>query len=479
MLLLNDTINAQFFVELYGGDMRWCEPLGRWYVWNKNRWIEDTQGAVSSYAKDTVGWMQNMVRTDDPRLNYTGVSTADEAKRNEWVAKSGNLTRIKAMIELAKSEDGIPVVPSQFDANSWLLNVLDGTVDLRTGELHEHNKDELHTKLAPVKYERGLKCGYDPTAECPVWLKFLDKIFAGDKELIDFIQRAMGYSLTGDVSEEVIFFCHGSGGNGKSKFIGVLQAILGDYAGVIDTALLVKQHHTVHPTSVAALMGKRVVATTEVERGMLSEAMIKRLTSTDTLTARYMRQDYFTFEPTHKLWYSANHKPMVSGQDEGIWRRMLLIPFFVKIADGEKDKHILDKLLSEKKGILKWMVEGCLKWQSEGLNPPKSVLEATEEYRDEFDVLGDFVNDWCAVGDGEMTSANSLYEHYTSWCDLNNIDCMTQKRFGGYLSERGFVRRRNGSDGGRWWWYKIGIGLKSEATMGRDEKVKESDGLNV
>jgi putative DNA primase/helicase len=363
---------------------------------------------------------------------------AEHAKRSEKVE------RVMAIEKLARSM--VPIVPEMLDTDPWLLNVDNGTLDLRTGQLRPHRREDRITKLAPV--------AYDPLATCPQWEAFLDCIFDKNKNLIDFVQRLFGYSLTGEVSEQALVFLYGTGANGKSTFLLVLQALLGEYAEQAAPELLLQKKGDSHPTEVADLFGRRVAVSTEVEAGRSwSEVQIKQLTGGDRIKARFMRKDFFEFQPTHKLFVAANHKPRVRGTDNGIWRRIRLIPFCVTIPEHARDKNLVKKLQAELPGILAWAVRGCLAWQKDGLGEPAEVKAATEAYREEMDALGEFFDDCCIVGPKVEAKAQDLYGAYVKWCETNGERPMGQRSFGMALRERGFKDRKSGV---KVW---VGVGL--------------------
>lgn len=269
------------------------------------------------------------------------------------------------------------------DTHPWLLNVANGTLDLRTGQLRPADRADLLTKAAPVVYA--------PTATCPQWEAFLDRILGGDKELIRYVQKAASYSLTGLDTEECFFVLHGVGQNGKSTLVETLSALLGtDYAQQATPDLLMQKKQDRHATELAVLRGARLVASVETGQGKrLNESLIKSMTGGDRIRANFMHQETFEFRPEFKVWLSTNHKPVITGTDLGIWQRIRLIPFNVQIPDNERDGAFKTRLRESAalSGILNWAIEGALLWQQEGLKPPQAVTEATQAYREEMDVL--------------------------------------------------------------------------------------------
>lgn len=428
---LSDLGMAKRFASQHADRVRYAPGYG-WLVSDGARFQRDADGSTDRLAAATAEtlWQEVLLAAD----------RAEKKRIADHALKSESAAKIDAMLRLARTRPELVVRADALDADPWALNTTNGTIDLRTGELRPHCRDDLITKLAPVPY--------DPAADAPLWLAFLDMIFAGSAPLAAYVQRAVGYSLTGDVSEQCLFFAHGPGANGKSTFINAVSNVLGDYGKPADPELLLVKRGEAHPTSVADLRGARFVASIEVEEGRrLAEVLVKWLTGGDKLKARFMREDFFEFTPTHKLWLVANHKPTVRGTDYAIWRRIHLVPFNVRIADVTKpDPHFGDKLRAELPGILAWAVDGCLAWQRDGLNPPPEVRAATEQYRADMDVLAQFLDTCCHVEPDATATARELYGAYKQWCDDTGEHKLSQKSFGTRLTERGFERRR-GRDG--------------------------------
>jgi putative DNA primase/helicase len=437
---LTDLGNARRLVARYGKDIRYCHPWGRWLVWDGGRWAKDETGMVLQLAKERVRsiYAEAAVTADETARK----AIADHARRSE------SAMRIRAMVSLAESEPGVPVLPNEMDRHEWLFNVKNGTIDLRTGELRPHRREDILTKIVPVEY--------DPVAECPTWLAFLERIMAGNRNLIGFLQRAAGYSLTASTQEQCFFLLHGTGANGKSVFLTTLLAATGDYGIQAAPVLLLKKSGESHPTEVADLFGARLVVATETEAGRrLAENLVKQLTGGDRLKARFMRQDFFEFNATHKIWLATNNKPTVRGTDYAIWRRIKLVPFTVTIPPEERDGSLPEKLRRELPGILAWAVKGCLEWQARGLDEPAEVTTATSAYRDEQDALGGFIRDRCVVQPCAKVSAMGLYRAYVEWCGENGEHPMAQRNFGMRLTERGFQRKAG--TGGYSFWHGLGL----------------------
>ena len=437
---LTDLGNAERFAARHGEGVRYCYPWRKWLVWTGARWERDDAGRVHQLAKETV------------RAIYREASDAEDEDRRKALAKhasaSESETRIRAMVELSKSER--PISPDELDADPWLLNTKTGTIDLRTGELREHRREDLITKLAPVEY--------DPSAAAPALEAFLERVLPGE-DLRGFVQRAAGYSATGDTSEQCMFIHHGPGANGKSTFQEAVSAALGDYAMRTPTeTLLVKRAGGV-PNDVARLKGARFVTASETEEGRrLAESLVKDLTGQDTISARFMWAEWFDFKPTHALHLSTNHKPEIRGTDAAIWRRIRLIPWAVTIPAAEQDKKLPEKLRGELPGVLAWIVRGCSEWLREGLKAPEEVRQATRAYRAEMDVLAAFLADCCQRGDGEGAFAGELWGAWKRWCEETGEQVGTQKRFGGQLAERGFLNHRDSRTGRKMW---SGVSLRA------------------
>jgi P4 family phage/plasmid primase-like protien len=427
---LTDMGNAERLVHRFGADLRYCYPWGRWIVWDGTRWIPDTSGRVHAVAKETVrGIYKEAAKAgdDQSRKAISRHATASESE-----------TRVKSMAELAKPD--LPVSLDDLDADPYLLNVPNGTLDLRSGELRPHARAGMITKLAPVEY--------DPDAAAPAWTAFLERILP-DPEVRRFVQLAAGYSLTGDVSEQVLFIPYGVGANGKSTLLNILLEVLGDYAKQAAPDLLIAKKGA-HPTELADLFGARMVASMEVEEGRrLAESLVKQLTGGDKIRARRMRQDFWEFWPTHKAWMATNHRPEIRGVDNAIWRRIRLIPFTEIIPKEEQDRRLMDKLRAELPGILAWAVRGCLDWQREGLEAPDQVRKATGEYRAEMDVLGGFLEECCELRQDYKELASEVYKAYQEWCSDSGEREVTRRQLTKKLEERGYPSKRSGPNGAR------------------------------
>jgi putative DNA primase/helicase len=441
---LSDQYNAEALVKAHGADLRYCLDWREWLYWTGERWARQGYGEAMRRAKRTIRGFARLIESlDDDR---------DIKAHLGHMKSSLSASRLEGMVRLAQSEPGIEILAEQLDTDRWLLNCANGTLDLRSAALHDHDRGNLLTKLAPI--------AYDPDAMCPRWEQFLREIFNSDQDLIDFVHKAVGYSLSGDVSEQCLFFLYGGGNNGKSAFLNTIHALLGhDYAAQAMPELLLTRQFEPHPTERMDLYGRRFVATVEVEDGKrMAESLVKLLTGGENIRARRMRENTVEFAPTHKLWLAANHKPDIRGRDRGIWRRIRLIPFDVDFT-GREDKGLPEKLATELPGILRWAVKGYLRWQINGLEPPDAIKKATESYQAEMDLLGDFLAEHCIIMERATARASDLFTAYRQWCDQNHESAVTQRRFGSDLTSRGFLRYRGTANAHFW----RGIGLNTAA----------------
>lgn len=439
-----DVGNARRLVAAHGQDLRYVPHWSTWLAWDGKRFRRDDAGEVIERAKRVAADLWNEAHAE---------KDSDARKQAvRWALQSESSGRIRAMVDLARTSPDIVVSPDRLDADPWLLNVDNGTVDLRGGQLRPHDQRDLCTKLAPVQY--------DPGATAPAWEQFLRQVVPDD-DVRAFLQRAAGYTLSGSVREQIVIFLHGVGANGKSTFLDTLLALLGEYGKQADPELLIDRTEAAHPTAMAELAGRRLAVTSELEEGRrLAEATVKRLTDT-TLKGRFMRQDFFEVPAAHKVWVAANHKPMVRGTDHAIWRRIRLVPFEVVVAPEDQDKDLPTALSRELPGILTWAVAGALEWQRSGLGEAAAITAATAGYRAEMDVLGAFLAEECIVMEGAWVQASNLYDAYTDWCDSTGERPVPQRRLGMTLTERGFDRRKHGHDR-RWCWFGIGLVNRSE-----------------
>jgi putative DNA primase/helicase len=446
--------NAERLARQHGDSVRYLQKWNRWLEWDGTRWVADETGAIVRRAKATARSIS--------REAAQAHSETDRDAIRSWAKASESKGHIMAMIEMARSEKGIPLSPDELDRDPWAFNCLNGTLDLRSGELRPHQREDLISKLAPVRY--------DSHATCPTWDAFLDRIMAGNQNLVEYLQRVLGYCLTGKVGEQALFFGYGTGANGKSTLLRVFLDLMGDYGKQGAPELLIAKGQGDHPTAIADLRGARLVSLIEVEEGKrFAEVLVKWLTGDDRIKARFMFQDFFEFEPTHKIFLAANHKPTIRGTDHAIWRRICLIPFAVTIPEQEQDKQLTEKLRAEFPGILRWAVQGCLAWQGRlegaGLNPPEEVRAAREEYRHDMDVIQQFIDECCVLRPNSRTGSGKLHEAYRKWAERNgDKDILSNKAFTARLTGRGLEMKRRNT--GTVW---QGITLRAEGQGGEPD----------
>ena len=397
-------------------------------MWDGHRWCFDETGDVNRLAKaNALSQYDKVAQLDDFNQRQ---------RMSRYAAKSESRQAIESTIHLAKTEAGIPLRVESLDTNSYLLGVANGVINLQTGGLRVETKKEYITKQAPVVF--------NPDATCPRWFEFLNEVMDGDNEMIDYLKRIVGYSLTGDTKEQVLFFLFGHGANGKSVFVNTIQDLLGDYAIQTPVSTLMTRGKGSINNDVARMRGARFVATTETEEGSkFNESEIKLLTGGDTITCRFLRQEFFEYRPEFKIWISGNHKP-VPGDGHSIWRRLILIPFDVIVDDANQDKELHLKLRKELSGILNWAIEGCLQWQEEGLKTPQKIVDAIREYKSEMDRVLTWMDECCQSKPriGAEIKASELYSSYKSWAIENGEWAMSQRIFSNKLTEKGFKKTR-------------------------------------
>lgn len=441
----DDMGNAERFVDLFGENVRYCYTEKKWYFYNSMRWSVDNLGVILRMADKCVEAMKAEAKL---YLQADEESGGDMAKKFEKHMKSSRSNKSKKAM-LNEIEHHLPILPIQMDRYKMALNTPSGIINLKNGDVKAHNPEYYFTKITSVDCAEA--------ADCPRWLAFLDDIFAGDKDLIRYIQKAVGYSLTGSTAEQCAFFLYGTGRNGKSTFIDVIRDVFGDYAANIqpETIMVKSSQSNAINSDIARLKGARLVTSVEPNEGVrLNEGLLKQLTGDDTVTARKLYSEEFEFKPEFKLWMATNHKPIIRGTDTGIWRRIHMIPFNVQIPEDKVDKNLTHKLKAEMTGIFKWCIDGCLMWQREGLQMPAAVLKSVREYRREMDVISAFIEDKCTL-EGTV-QASMLYAAYASWADSNNEYCMSNTKFSTELAKR-FEKIK-----GRNYNYFTGISIRSE-----------------
>jgi putative DNA primase/helicase len=422
-----DEALALRFAEKHAHNLRFVSAWGKWLSWSGTHWkIDDTLLAFDL--------SRAICREAAAQCNKT--STASILASAKTVA---------AVERLAKADRRLAATVDQWDADPWLFNTPDALIDLRTGLRTLHDPANHLTKIAATS----------PAGSCPGWLAHLDKVLAGDAELQGFLKRLLGYSLTGSTQAHALFFMHGTGANGKSVVIDTVAGILGDYHMTAPIETFTASSTERHPTELAGLRGARLVTAVETEEGRRwAESRIKTLTGGDRISARFMRQDFFEYQPQFKLLIAGNHKPGLRSIDEAIRRRFNLIPFTVTIPPGERVEGFGDKLKAEWPGILQWMIEGCREWQRDGLNPPQAVTDATAAYLDAQDALSAWIEDKCECAATGWEGRAALFDSWSKWAGTAGEHVGSRSRFIDAMENRGFEQSKRQGLGFR------GISLK-------------------
>ena len=422
---------AERLVLMHGAEIRYCHAWGEWLIWDgEGRWKIDYSAQILQLVKSlTRAMFASAAKIENGNERDAALAYSRDCEKSN---------RITGMLKLAASE--VPVLPEQLDAEQWLLNCQNGTIDLRTGQLREHRREDLITKQCPVEY--------DPAATCPTWERFQERVTNGRPELIRYKQQFSGYALTGVVIEKrSLAMNHGGGNNGKTTEIEQERYMRGDYAGQIRIESLMEQKNrngSGPSPDIADLRGKRYVASSEPGEGVrLSESTLKYIMSMGTVKARHLNREHFEFPQTWKLLMDCNHKPVIRGTDSAIWNRIALIPFDVTIPDEEIDRELPAKLRAESPGILAWAVRGCLDWQANGLCVPEAVKDATAEYRGDMDVIGRYLSECCVTLPNASARAQVLYMNYTKWCADSGETPLNAMNFGTRLTEKGFRKEHD------------------------------------
>ncbi len=429
-----DMGNAERLVDQHGDDLLYSHEQRRWYEWTGRLWVPDRLGAVQRRAKQTIGSIYHEAAgAHDPQR---AAQLGDHAKASQ------RRERVAAAIKL--SEDDLAVLVTDFDRDPNLLNVANGTLDLQLGELRDHRREDRLTKMAG--------CSHEPSASAPQWQDFLSQTFSGSTDLIQYVQRLIGYSAVGVVTENVLPILYGEGANGKTTLVEVVRLVLGDYAHVAPPELLLAQQRSNRdgPTpALADLHGRRFVTTMETGEGrQLDEPLVKQLTGGDTITARHLYADLFSFTPSHTVFLVTNHPPDVLGRDHAIWRRIRLIPFTAVIPEDQQDRALRAKLLSEAPGILNWILEGTRLWLQGGLlGTPAEVVAATKGYQATSDSVSRFVAERCRRQPDAWCASGDLLPAYQEWCQSQGETPLKGRRWGGALRDLGFKSHKRHGEG--------------------------------
>jgi putative DNA primase/helicase len=422
---------AHRLIAVYGDRLRYVPAWKRWLVWDGRRWAHDRTGQAQRWAKLIARTMTDTVlANEDPAMRRDQYPIAEKGETNAFVS---------GMLSLASTAPQTAVDHEDLDADPYLLNCGNGTLDLRTGELRDHKQADLITKVTGASY--------DPQAPGGTFCGFLERV-QPDEGMRSFLARLLGHALEGRVAEHILPIFYGEGANGKSTLTTAVVAALGDYAGPAEAELLTARSFDAHPTGVADLCGLRLARIDEGDKGRhLGEGTVKRLTGGDRLKARRMREDFWSFDPTHTFLMLTNHKPLITGTDEGIWRRVRLVPWDVVIPEEERDLDFGDRLVPELDHILAWLVAGHADWKANGLGEPEAVTSATTAYRGESDTVGRFIADRC-MRHGEARSSD-LFAEYQKWCAGEGEDAGTNKAFSTALEMKGFDKKR--TETGAFW----------------------------
>lgn len=417
---LTEMGNAERIAYEYGHVIKYINDIG-WFIWDGKRWKVDTKKEIERITAKVL----------------RSLSKSEDEAESKWSRMCE-----RRNIRMNSIKDLMPLVPGErgdFDRHKFLFNVENGVVDLKTGKLLQHDRELGLTKITNITF--------DENAKCPEWLKFLDQIFLGDQALMEYMQRLIGYSLTGDISEQIMMFLVGGGSNGKSTFINTIKDLMGDYGKQAKSDTFIKKKESGANNDIARLVGSRFVSAIESEEGeKLADSFVKQITGGEPVLARFLRQEFFEFIPEFKVFFTTNHKPIIGGLDEGIWRRVKLIPFNLSLPAHKRDKRLPEKLSLEMPGILNWAIEGCMKWQQDGLKEPKVVAEATGKYKDDMDILAPFLDEVCYVEEREnesiMIEAKELYNVYERWCFNSGERSLGNRSFYRMLETKGFGKTK-------------------------------------
>lgn len=437
----SDTGNAECLAQIFGDDLRYCHTRKKWLAWDSARWIIDEGSAVTHC---------NMIEVI--RARYRACEAIPDLEQRKkaasWCVGCESTNKLEAALRTAAKLPTLRTTIERWDGHHLIAAALGSTLDLQA-VVHRvvRREDYLTMQLGAT---------YDPESACPRWIQFLDEVFLKDAELIAYIQRAVGYCLTGDTREQKLFLCFGPGANGKSVFLEILTALLGDYAANASFETFDANKRNESSNDLAALRGKRLVTVIETEEGRrLAEARVKSVTGQDPITCRFLYGEYFTYRPTYKIWLAMNHLPQIKGTDKGIWRRIELIPFKADF-EGREDKTLAAQLRAELDGILQWALEGLRLWWQRGLDTPAIVRQATKQYRDDSDQVGRWVADRCIVVSNVFLSSATGYKNYETWCKEVGEDAVSQNKWSRRVNEKGFQPNPNTSKRG---W--LGIGLRA------------------
>ena len=418
----------------------------KWFFFNGSYWQEDIGNQRVELAAERVA---NSIKKEKPELSFSTKTDEDKAM-NEWYRfQKDSRSHMAKMHMIDEFKKYVIVKHGEFDKEDMLLNTESGYVDLSSGELHDHDIDK--------KFSHQTVAEYSDNVDAPLWEKFLNQIFNNDEELIHYVQKAIGYSFTGSVDEQCLFILNGRGRNGKSVFSNVVSDVAGNYAKQMNVQTIVakKNQSGSANSDIARLEGARIVTSSELNEGdRFDESLVKQLTGGDKILARFLYGSEFEYKPKFKIWMATNHLPIIRGTDDGIWRRIKIIPFNIQIPKEKVDKKLEYKLKAEYTGILNWIVQGAIMWQQEGLEDPEAVTKVIEAYRAEMDPLDAFLEECCTTGQNYSIKAREMYDAYHEWAKESEEYKMSLNKFGREMSKKLLrVKRRDG-------WYYVGLKLK-------------------
>ena len=425
---LDDTGNAERMSDMFGEAIRYNYTDKRWMLYNKNKWIYDDSGYIGKFIDKSI---EAMKQEKDWYIQQDKENNDENQTRFKTWEKHYKKSRSNSAKTALDKEvrHYVPVTPNLLDRHKMLLNTPTGVIDLNVFDVRQATPKDYFTK--------SVNANFDKSAKCPLWDKFLETIFNGDKDLIRYVQKAVGYSLTGSTAEQCAFFLYGTGRNGKSTFIDVLRELFGNYARNIQPETIMVRNNNGINSDIARLKGARLVTTVEPNEGLkLNEGLLKQLTGGDIITARKLYAEEFEFKAEFKLWMATNHKPIIRGTDLGIWRRVHMIPFTVVIPENEVDKQLTEKLMQELDGIFTWALRGLAMYNKEGLEMPSAVQQAVEEYKKEMDVVSRFLDECTEKAFAKSVKASDLYRIYTNWCSQYGEYQMSNTKFGKEMVQR-------------------------------------------
>jgi putative DNA primase/helicase len=440
----SDVGNAECLAAVVGDDLRYCHTRTKWLIWDGSRWAIDETGASRRMMVDTI------------RARYhaaTNIPDATQrAKFSAWCIGAENSGKIESALKIAGTRESFATQIDYWDNDPLLAAAIGATIDLRT-VVHRGVRRDDHLTMR-------LGATYNPEATCPRWNQFLIEVFKADVEVISFFQRAIGYCLTGDTREQKMFLLYGIGANGKSVVLEILSRLMGDFAGNASFETFDANKRSEASNDLAALRGKRFVTVIETEEGRkLAESRVKSVTGQDAITCRFLYGEYFTYRPTFKIVLAMNHLPVIRGTDNGIWRRILLIPFTESFTGAREDKTLKETLNGELDGILQWALEGLRQWWVRGLDPPQSVIKATEGYRADSDQIGRWMEERCMKSTNLFLPSGKGYSDYKKWCEIGGEETVSQNKWSRRMNEMGLDASANASQRG---WFHIGLRVGGE-----------------